>query len=153
MTFDNSGWINDSSLYNPPTSYIKYFPSPTEIKQQQADPASAYLLQKPCCSEKFYMGFKECEAELMRFLVENEGWDAKDQICSRLMKQLDEASKKYTGKYKLDVWMITLLHIKILEIKYQNSQVHLIPPDRFSASTSWHVFENGKPRVWHVSCL
>ncbi|XP_064604207.1 uncharacterized protein LOC135469621 isoform X2 [Liolophura sinensis] len=70
-----------------------------EIKQQQADPASAYLLQKPCCSEKFYMGFKECEAELMRFLVEKEGWDAKDQICSRLMKQLDEASKKYTGNF------------------------------------------------------
>ena len=51
-----------------------------------------------------YLGFKECQDEVMRYLVEVEGWDAMDKLCSRLMTHLDKAGEKFravNGIYKL----------------------------------------------------
>jgi hypothetical protein len=31
----------------------------------------------------------------MRFLVEVEGWDAHDQLCSRMMSHLEQAGEKF----------------------------------------------------------
>ena len=42
-----------------------------------------------------YLGFKECQDEVMRFLVEVEGWDAMDKLCNRLMTHLDKAGDKF----------------------------------------------------------
>lgn len=42
-----------------------------------------------------YLGFKECQDEVMRYLVEVEGWDAMDKLCSRLMTHLDKAGEKF----------------------------------------------------------
>ncbi|KAL4226542.1 hypothetical protein ACF0H5_014527 [Mactra antiquata] len=42
-----------------------------------------------------YLGFKECQDEVMRFLVEVEGWDAHDQLCSRMMNHLEHAGEKF----------------------------------------------------------
>lgn len=42
-----------------------------------------------------YLGFKECQDEVMRYLVEVEGWDAQDQLCSRMMSHLEQAGEKF----------------------------------------------------------
>ncbi|XP_045165251.1 uncharacterized protein LOC123529109 [Mercenaria mercenaria] len=42
-----------------------------------------------------FLGFKECQDEVMRFLVEVEGWDAHDQLCSRMMSHLEQAGEKF----------------------------------------------------------
>lgn len=42
-----------------------------------------------------FLGFKECQDEVMRFLVEIEGWDAHDQLCSRMMAHLEQAGEKF----------------------------------------------------------
>lgn len=42
-----------------------------------------------------YLGFKECQDEVMRYLVEVEGWDAMDQLCNRLMGHLEQAGEKF----------------------------------------------------------
>lgn len=42
-----------------------------------------------------YLGFKECQDEVMRFLVEIEGWDAHDQLCTRMMGHLEQAGEKF----------------------------------------------------------
>lgn len=42
-----------------------------------------------------FLGFKECQDEVMRFLVEIEGWDAHDQLCSRMMSHLEQAGEKF----------------------------------------------------------
>lgn len=42
-----------------------------------------------------YLGFKECQDEVMRYLVEVEGWDAMDKLCSRLMTHLGKAGEKF----------------------------------------------------------
>ncbi|XP_041347290.1 uncharacterized protein LOC121367244 [Gigantopelta aegis] len=55
---------------------------------------------KPCCISKFYMGFKECQDEVMRFLVENEDNNMSDQVCVCMMEYLGKAAKKFlpTGR-------------------------------------------------------
>ena len=50
---------------------------------------------KPCCISKFYMGFKECQDEVMRFLVETEDNSTSDQVCVCMMKYLGKAGKKF----------------------------------------------------------
>ncbi|XP_060558468.1 formin-J-like isoform X2 [Ruditapes philippinarum] len=42
-----------------------------------------------------FLGFKECQDEVMRYLVEVEGWDAHDQLCSRMMSHLEQAGEKF----------------------------------------------------------
>lgn len=64
-----------------------------------------------CCEDKFYLGFRECQDEVIRYLVEVEGWDAKEKLCNRLMAHLASSSEKFlhTGEYtehfneKLDI--------------------------------------------------
>lgn len=51
--------------------------------------------QGQCCAEKFYLGFKECEAETIRYFVECEGLDSKDQFCMRVISHLEAASQKF----------------------------------------------------------
>ncbi|XP_052779798.1 uncharacterized protein LOC128217119 [Mya arenaria] len=42
-----------------------------------------------------FLGFKECQDEVMRYLVEVEGWDAHDKLCNRLMAHLEQAGEKF----------------------------------------------------------
>ena len=42
-----------------------------------------------------YLGFKECQDEVMRCLVEVEGWDAADRLCMMLMSHLEQAGEKF----------------------------------------------------------
>ncbi|CAI9722197.1 transcription factor cwo-like [Octopus vulgaris] len=51
--------------------------------------------QGQCCAEKFYLGFKECEAETIRYFVECEGLDNKDQFFMRVISHLEAVSKKH----------------------------------------------------------
>ncbi|KAJ8302329.1 hypothetical protein KUTeg_021316, partial [Tegillarca granosa] len=51
-----------------------------------------------CCEQKFYMGFKECQDELMRYFVEEEGWDSKDKLLVRIMNHLDQSSAKFNSE-------------------------------------------------------
>ena len=71
---------------------------------------------KPCCISKFYMGFKECQDEVMRFLVENEDNNASDQVCVCMMEYLGKASKRFlpTGKINTLNWFG--LHFKLKEL-------------------------------------
>ncbi|BFZ10917.1 hypothetical protein BsWGS_13955 [Bradybaena similaris] len=48
-----------------------------------------------CCSAKFYMGFKEAQDEVMRFLVEVESVNPMDPFCKKIMNHLENASKKF----------------------------------------------------------
>ncbi|CAG5122338.1 unnamed protein product, partial [Candidula unifasciata] len=48
-----------------------------------------------CCATKFYMGFKEAQDEVMRFLVEVESVNAMDPFCKKIMNHLENASKKF----------------------------------------------------------
>ena len=51
-----------------------------------------------------YIGFKECQDEVMRFLVEVEGWDAADRLCIMLMAHLEQAGEKFrimNGRFSL----------------------------------------------------
>ncbi|XP_065938214.1 class E basic helix-loop-helix protein 40 [Magallana gigas] len=50
---------------------------------------------RPCCEDKFYMGFKECQDEVMRYYVEFEGRDIKDPVCVNISKHLDLISLKF----------------------------------------------------------
>lgn len=49
----------------------------------------------PCCQEKFFMGYKECQEELLQYLMETEGIDIKDSFCQRVTAFLDQSSKKF----------------------------------------------------------
>ncbi|KAL5010229.1 hypothetical protein ScPMuIL_012534 [Solemya velum] len=51
--------------------------------------------QMTCCEDKFYLGFRECQDEVIRYLVEVEGWDAKEKLCNRLMAHLASSSEKF----------------------------------------------------------
>lgn len=42
-----------------------------------------------------YLGFKECQDEVMKYLVNVEELDVNDRFCSSLMIHLDEAGKKF----------------------------------------------------------
>ncbi|KAK3103320.1 hypothetical protein FSP39_018468 [Pinctada imbricata] len=48
-----------------------------------------------CCEEKFYMGFKECQDEMLRYLIEVEGRDIKEGLCTGVISHLDQTSKKF----------------------------------------------------------
>lgn len=50
---------------------------------------------RPCCEDKFYMGFKECQDEVMRYYVEFEGRDIKDPVCVNISKHLEQISLKF----------------------------------------------------------
>ncbi|WAR26120.1 CWO-like protein [Mya arenaria] len=45
-----------------------------------------------------FLGFKECQDEVMRYLVEVEGWDAHDKLCNRLMAHLEQAGENKAAK-------------------------------------------------------
>jgi len=49
----------------------------------------------PCCLEKFFMGFKECQEEVLQYLIETEGVDPKDSFCRRVSSHLDQTSNKF----------------------------------------------------------
>ncbi|XP_048741304.1 uncharacterized protein LOC125655172 isoform X2 [Ostrea edulis] len=53
---------------------------------------------RACCEDKFYMGFKECQDEVMRYYVEFEGRDIKDPVCVNVDKHLEQASQKFLPK-------------------------------------------------------
>ncbi|KAH3881381.1 hypothetical protein DPMN_005307 [Dreissena polymorpha] len=42
-----------------------------------------------------FLGFKECQDEVMRYLVEVEGWDAHNKLCNRMMQHLEQAGEKF----------------------------------------------------------
>ncbi|KAL5014618.1 hypothetical protein ScPMuIL_008888 [Solemya velum] len=48
-----------------------------------------------CCGEKFYLGFRECQIEVIRYLVEEEGWDDKEHLFRRLIGHLGISSEKF----------------------------------------------------------
>ncbi|XP_063440169.1 hairy/enhancer-of-split related with YRPW motif protein-like [Mytilus trossulus] len=48
-----------------------------------------------CCQEKFYMGYKECQEEVLRHLIDTEGMDLKDDFFQRITTFLDHSSKKH----------------------------------------------------------
>lgn len=48
-----------------------------------------------CCQEKFFMGFKECQEEVLQYLIETEGVDPKHSFCQRVSSHLDQTSKKF----------------------------------------------------------
>ena len=48
-----------------------------------------------CCLEKFFMGFKECQEEVLQYLIETEGVDPKDSFCQRVSSHLDQTSSKF----------------------------------------------------------
>jgi len=66
-----------------------------------------------------YLGFKECQDEVMRYLVEIEGWDAHDKLCKQLMAHLEQAGEKfrimngtqYTHAYRFFPFFFCLLLI------------------------------------------
>jgi hypothetical protein len=45
--------------------------------------------------EKFFMGFKECQEEVLQYLIETEGVDPKDSFCQRVSSHLDQTSSKF----------------------------------------------------------
>ncbi|CAC5405950.1 unnamed protein product [Mytilus coruscus] len=49
----------------------------------------------PCCQENFYMGYKECQEEILRHLIDTEGMDLKDDFFQRITTFLDQSSKKH----------------------------------------------------------
>lgn len=49
----------------------------------------------PCCQEKFYMGYKECQEEILHQLIDTEGLDPKDAFYQRMTNFLDQSSKKF----------------------------------------------------------
>ncbi|XP_076110156.1 uncharacterized protein LOC143078960 [Mytilus galloprovincialis] len=49
----------------------------------------------PCCQEKFYMGYKECQEEILRHLIDTEGMDLRDDFFQRITTFLDHSSKKH----------------------------------------------------------
>ncbi|XP_033745404.1 uncharacterized protein LOC117330938 [Pecten maximus] len=51
--------------------------------------------KKQCCKGKFYLGFKDCQDEVMRFFVEQEGWEANDPLCCKIMLHLSQSSSKF----------------------------------------------------------
>ncbi|XP_062619531.1 protein hairy-like [Saccostrea cucullata] len=57
---------------------------------------------RACCEDKFYMGFKECQDEVMRYYVEFEGRDIKDPVCINIGKHLEQASQKFLPKHVKD---------------------------------------------------
>ncbi|XP_071171085.1 uncharacterized protein [Mytilus edulis] len=49
----------------------------------------------PCCQEKFYMGYKECQEEILRHLIDTEGMDLRDEFFQKITTFLDHSSKKH----------------------------------------------------------
>ncbi|KAK7493898.1 hypothetical protein BaRGS_00014780, partial [Batillaria attramentaria] len=48
-----------------------------------------------CCQQRFYMGFKECQEELMCYLVEGEGMLASEPFCNRISDYLNAAGQRF----------------------------------------------------------
>lgn len=48
-----------------------------------------------CCRRRFYLGFKECQEELLSYLVEGEGLLAADPFCSRIIDYLNAAGQRF----------------------------------------------------------
>ncbi|CAC5374734.1 unnamed protein product [Mytilus coruscus] len=49
----------------------------------------------PCCLENFYMGYKECQEEILRQIIDTEGLDPKDAFYQRMTNFLEKSSKKF----------------------------------------------------------
>ncbi|XP_021371008.1 transcription factor cwo-like isoform X2 [Mizuhopecten yessoensis] len=83
--------------------------------------------KKLCCKGKFYLGFKDCQDEIMRFCVEQEGWDANDPLCCKIMSHLNQTSSKFissaSGKGS------TSCSVDDVNITDECSNQSLSPPD------------------------
>ncbi|XP_076448430.1 uncharacterized protein LOC143285102 [Babylonia areolata] len=54
-----------------------------------------HLLDFSCCREQFYQGFKECQDEALRYLVEGEAMVASDPFCARVMDHLSSVALRF----------------------------------------------------------
>ncbi|CAC5374737.1 unnamed protein product [Mytilus coruscus] len=74
----------------------------------------------PCCQEQFYMGYKECQEEILRHLINTEGVNRKDDFFQRMTTFffLDQSSKK---------------HLRLSTVK-NASDVKAVKPDHFLPS-------------------
>ncbi|CAG2241131.1 unnamed protein product [Mytilus edulis] len=48
-----------------------------------------------CRQEQFYMGYKECQEEILGYLIDTDGVDIKDDFFQRIRTFLDHSSKKH----------------------------------------------------------
>ncbi|CAG2206237.1 unnamed protein product [Mytilus edulis] len=64
-------------------------------EMMEKDLSSGFDGTKPCCQEKFYMGYKECQEEIQRYLIDTDGMDLKDDFFLRITTFLDQSSKKH----------------------------------------------------------
>ncbi|KAL3853652.1 hypothetical protein ACJMK2_017182 [Sinanodonta woodiana] len=76
--------------------------------------------------ERFYLGFKECQAEMIQYLVEVEGWDVNDQVYVRMMTHLEQASQRFyvakdrTGE-EISKEPLPMVHEDSKEVQHQFS--------------------------------
>ncbi|KAK3610550.1 hypothetical protein CHS0354_008985 [Potamilus streckersoni] len=61
------------------------------VKCQEANGSNLHAIFQ----ERFYLGFKECQAEMIQYLVEVEGWDVNDQVYIRMMTHLEQVSQRF----------------------------------------------------------
>lgn len=74
-------------------------------------------MNAPCCQEKFYMGFKECLDELMRYFVEKHSLSPQDPLLQNLMEHLQEQSQKFSPR---EAGVYSFIH---LAIQYSISKI------------------------------
>nr|XP_034307874.1 uncharacterized protein LOC105325663 [Crassostrea gigas] len=86
---------------------------------------------RPCCEDKFDMGFKECQDEVMRYYVEFEGRDIKDSVCVNIDKHLDQISQKFlqhSHPRKSDDMTIEDTNKSLVVGRAMIQETHVVPP-------------------------
>ncbi|KAL8621781.1 hypothetical protein ACOMHN_016268 [Nucella lapillus] len=83
-----------------------------------------------CCEEQFYKGFKECQDEALRYMVEAEAMMASDPFCVRVIDHLSSAGQRFDlsrqrGDNKKDCLM-----------EVESQQQPMSGPSSFSGSTA-----------------
>ncbi|XP_063440049.1 hairy/enhancer-of-split related with YRPW motif protein-like [Mytilus trossulus] len=92
----------------------------------------------PCCQEKFYMGYKECQEEILRHLIDTEGMDLKNDFFQRITTFLDQSSKKHLRLSKGD-FVKTASNIK--DVKPNDSLTSETPVANYSTQSNGQMLQ------------
>ncbi|XP_060080943.1 uncharacterized protein LOC132560295 [Ylistrum balloti] len=88
------GRIEKTEIIEMATRHITHLQNLNKLFGENEDMMSHDKKQQ-CCKGKFYLGFKDCQDEVMRFFVEQEGWEANDPLCCKIMLHLSQTSNKF----------------------------------------------------------
>uniref|UniRef100_K1QB40 Uncharacterized protein n=1 Tax=Magallana gigas TaxID=29159 RepID=K1QB40_MAGGI len=140
MTEVGQGRIEKTEIIEMASKHIRHLQNLNNFHGGHMENFQVDGVGRPCCEDKFDMGFKECQDEVMRYYVEFEGRDIKDSVCVNIDKHLDQISQKFL-RNETHVVPPGSLHQDVTTITTQDQFLEnfLLPEEATASSLSGSV--------------